>query len=32
MTDSQGMDRRPAVAGAYTLESSSIALFEIEPL
>lgn len=32
MTDSQGMDRRPAVAGAYTLESSSIALFEIQPL
>jgi len=26
------MDRRPGVAGAYTLESNSIALFEIEPL
>ncbi len=32
MTDSQGMDRRPGVASAYTLESNSIALFEIELL
>lgn len=32
MTDSQGMDRRPGVAGAYTLESNSIALFEIATL
>ena len=32
MTDSQGMDRRPGVADAYTMESNSIALFEIELL